>query len=342
MKKNEVFRKETGRELAHFSSLGLTFRYFDTFYRTIGKMLLDLIPIEYNFMGTSYMSRAKNKLNSGKEKIVKKLRVFKKGIGEDKLLKDLEAVGIKKGDTLMVHSSLSRIGNVKGGATTVIQALLTQIGSEGNLIMPAYSYINSMEHTSQLDNYVFDPHTNVSVTGKITEEFRKRKDVIRSIHPTHSFAAYGPQASFITEGHFKAVSNFGSGTPFHKVRELKGKLVGIGIGIGQTTFYHSVEDFFPARFGKVYLPEPKPIKILVDGTITTKKIYIHDPAFHAIRIDKNKVIENWFRNHFLETGILHEGNFGDTNVWWIFVEDLFNEILALTEKGITIYSVPGL
>ena len=39
------------------------------------------------------------------------------------LVKDLNSIGIKKGDTVMVHSSLSSMGNVDGGAETVIEAL---------------------------------------------------------------------------------------------------------------------------------------------------------------------------------------------------------------------------
>ena len=41
--------------------------------------------------------------------------------------------------TLMVHSSLSALGEVEGGANTVIGALLEAIGPTGTLAMPAMS-----------------------------------------------------------------------------------------------------------------------------------------------------------------------------------------------------------
>ena len=40
-------------------------------------------------------------------------------------------VGLKEGSTVMVHTSLSRIGYVCGGAQTVIEALIEVVGHEG-------------------------------------------------------------------------------------------------------------------------------------------------------------------------------------------------------------------
>lgn len=288
----------------------------------------------------SIAKRIKNKFNSGKKKALKHFRIFKKEIKKNKLVADLSKAGIEAGDTLMVHASLSKIGNVNGGAATVVSALLEKIGDKGNLVMPSFSYINSMEHTAYVPDYVFDPLTTPSVTGKISEEFRKLPHAKRSIHPTHSVSALGPHSLSITEGHLKALTNFGLNTPFHKIRELKGKIVGIGINIGPVTIYHTIEDFHPELFGNVYLPESKPIKVLAKGEQVAKSIFIHNPEFHRIRIDKNEVIETWMRNHLKEKGILHEGTFGAGNIWWMNIQELFDEIVVLAKKGISIYKVP--
>ena len=60
-----------------------------------------------------------------------------------RLVKDLRALGVQEGDTLMVHSSLKSMENVEGGAETVIAALLCVIGEEGTLMLPALSYATS-------------------------------------------------------------------------------------------------------------------------------------------------------------------------------------------------------
>ena len=55
---------------------------------------------------------------------------------KDQLIKDLQDSEIQLGDVLLVHSSLSKIGYVEGGAQSVVEALLETVGSKGHLLMP--------------------------------------------------------------------------------------------------------------------------------------------------------------------------------------------------------------
>jgi aminoglycoside N3'-acetyltransferase len=287
-----------------------------------------------------FISRVIGRLDREKQKLAKKLRFLKKAIKKDKLKKDLLAVGIQPGDTILVHSSLSKTGNVEGGAATVIQALIESVGEKGNVAMPSYSYVHSMVQTTKDDSYVFIPDQTPSVVGFITETFRKWKNVKRSIHPTHSVCVHGHNAEQITNGHLTAETNFGLNTPFHRIRELKGKIVGIGVSPRIITFYHSIEDFNPDEFKGVYLPESFPVKVMVDNKVVEKNIFVHDPVFHADRIDKNPKIESWFRDYYRQKGILHEGSFGDGEIWWMDMQTLFDELLVLKKKGISIYNIP--
>lgn len=60
-------------------------------------------------------------------------------ITKKSLLEDLKGLGIEKGDTLLVHSSLSSLGWVCGGAQSVIMALIEAVGKEGTIVMPTHS-----------------------------------------------------------------------------------------------------------------------------------------------------------------------------------------------------------
>ncbi len=55
------------------------------------------------------------------------------------ITEDLKALGLKKGMTVLVHSSLSSIGWVNGGAVAVIQALIDVVTEEGTIVMPSQS-----------------------------------------------------------------------------------------------------------------------------------------------------------------------------------------------------------
>ena len=116
-------------------------------------------------------------------------------ITKEDLIENLKDIGIVNGDTLLVHSALSRIGHLKNGPSTLIDALLEVIGEEGNLLMPT-----SPNNVYQL-NYIqntpyFDVLNSPSKTGAVTESFRTRKGVVRSLHPTEPVSAFGPKAQY--------------------------------------------------------------------------------------------------------------------------------------------------
>jgi aminoglycoside 3-N-acetyltransferase len=289
---------------------------------------------------SSLIKKIGNKYNLFLLKLNKAIRVIKPSIKYEKLLSQLSSIGIKENDTVLIHSSLSKIGNVDGGALTIIKAFLNTVGSEGNIAMPTYSYVGSMSGTAKSENFIFLPKQTPSVVGIITETFRKTPNVKRSIHPTHSVCALGKDADYITNGHLNADTNFGPDTPFHRLRLLKGKIVGIGINRGPVTIYHTIEDFFLEEFKGVYLNQKFPIKVESNNEIVIKHISIHNPEFHKIRIDKNAEIEKWFTNYFRKKNMLHEGGFGDTTIWWMDIQKLYDELFLLKEQGITIYNIP--
>ncbi|MGZ3866679.1 MAG: peptidoglycan bridge formation glycyltransferase FemA/FemB family protein [Bacteroidia bacterium] len=289
----------------------------------------------------SFSDKVKRKISYFLKRNGKLLRNFKKTIQQQELVEDLALAGIGPGDTLLVHSSLSKIGNLAEGGKTVIDALIKSVGKEGNIAMPAYSYVESMEKTFKMPDYIFDPEKSPSVVGKITEIFRKMPGVKRSHHPTHSICAIGPQADLILSGHKEAATNFGKNTPFHKIRELKGKIVGLGINLGPVTIYHTIEDFYPELFKGVYLPEPANLKMMLDSKTVEKKIFIHNPDYHKDRIDKNPLIEKWLHEHLSKKGILHESNFGKGTIWWMDIQTLFDELILLRKNKISIYKVPN-
>ena len=58
------------------------------------------------------------------------------------ILDALLSVGVSKGQTIMVHTSLSSLGFVCGGAQMVIEALIEAVGNEGTIMMPTQSWKN--------------------------------------------------------------------------------------------------------------------------------------------------------------------------------------------------------
>lgn len=158
-------------------------------------------------------------------------------IGRDDIVQGLRDLGVREGDVLMVHSALSSIGRVQGGAQTVIDALIEAVGPSGTIAMPTL-YIPSIT-----SGEVFEVNKSPSQMGEITETFRKRQGAVRSVHPTHPIAASGARAAELTADHAKAPTACGLGTPFSKLIEWGGKVLLLGVDQDRNTLLHTAEDY---------------------------------------------------------------------------------------------------
>ena len=121
------------------------------------------------------------------------------------ILDALAQAGVKPGQAIMVHTSLSSLGFVCGGAQVVIEALLESVGPEGTIMMPTQSWKNldpaagvhwqEPEQWWQLirDNWpAYDKNiTPTNSMGAVAEMFRKWPGSLRSDHPARSVAANG-------------------------------------------------------------------------------------------------------------------------------------------------------
>lgn len=167
------------------------------------------------------------------------------------ILKALKALGMGPGQTVMVHTSLSALGFVCGGAQPVIEALLETVGEEGTIMMPTQSWKN-LDPTAGVhweepeawwqvirDNWpAYDKEiTPTNTMGAVAEMFRRWPGALRSDHPARSVAAKGKHARYLTEGH--DLSNiFGEGSPIGKLYELDGWVLLIGVGYDKNTSLH--------------------------------------------------------------------------------------------------------
>lgn len=59
---------------------------------------------------------------------------------KEEIVQKIREVGLEKGDAVMVHMSLKRMGYVCGGAQTVIEALMEVVGEDGTIMMPTQSW----------------------------------------------------------------------------------------------------------------------------------------------------------------------------------------------------------
>ncbi|BCJ94046.1 hypothetical protein acsn021_16150 [Anaerocolumna cellulosilytica] len=184
------------------------------------------------------------------------------------LIHAIKNMGICHTDTLLIHSSMKAIGEVEGGADTVLDAFMEYL-SEGLLLLPTHTWANMSETYNR-----FDSDKEPSCVGLLSNLFMKRPGVVRSLHPTHSMAAYGKDSKEYIKGEEAVTTPCAEGGCYDRLRARNGKILLLGVTHARNTFMHSVEEVLrvPERFTE----HPVRFEIVMpDGSIKESQVYRH-------------------------------------------------------------------
>lgn len=218
---------------------------------------------------------------------------------EENLLTQLENMNIDRNGTIIVHSSMKSIGNVDGGADTVLDALSTFM-KDGLLVFPTHTWEKVNKDNPKF--YVDTP----SHIGILTEKFRKRPHVIRSLHPTHSVAALGKDAESFTEGNERFDTPCARGSSWGKLLDRQAKILLVGVDLRRNTFIHGIEEWMDIP-GRVTETHEQLITVLADGTeisVPSRRHFGLDWSAHYWKVE----------GVLAEKGAIEYGKLGDATV----------------------------
>jgi len=167
----------------------------------------------------------------------------------ERLVNSIHKLGVHPGDTIMVHASWRPDSGFKGSVQDIIQAFLDAVGPDGTVCMMSMPFQGMSASEYLQTNPVFDVNRTVSMVGVISEVFRRKKGVVRSLHPTHSITAMGKNAGFLVKGHERCLSPFGRNSPFDKLAQLKGKILLYDVPFNTMTYEHYLEDVAAEKTG---------------------------------------------------------------------------------------------
>jgi aminoglycoside 3-N-acetyltransferase len=168
-------------------------------------------------------------------------------VTREQLESDFRQLPVVQPRLLALHSSLSKIGFVQGGAPTVVEALLRGLGPQATVMAPVFTY----SFSSIGDWPPFDYEKSPSLVGAVSEALRRHPQALRSFHPSHSVSAIGPRAVDLTRAHL-ASTPLGEDSPFHRLARWGGQVLLLGCDHRSNSLLHVAE----VLAGMVYVDIP--------------------------------------------------------------------------------------
>jgi aminoglycoside 3-N-acetyltransferase len=173
----------------------------------------------------------------------------------DELARELRALGLQAGTTVLAHASLRAVGWVDDGAQAVISALRSVLGPGGTMVVATTTAANSdssRNYRATIDGlapFWVDAYQRVmppydrdtpAETGQIAEAVRMSPDSIRSAHPQSSFAAIGPLADWLMRDH-RLGCHLGEDSPVGKLYKRGAWILLLGVGYQACSALHLAE-----------------------------------------------------------------------------------------------------
>ena len=171
------------------------------------------------------------------------------------LIHKFSKLGVNEGDTLLVHTSLSSLGYVVGGAEALFLALTEIIGEQGTIVVPSQTVEISDPASWQYPPVPEEWHDVIrdampayskdlsysKAMGAFSQFIGILPDSIRSNHPMYSFTAIGEKASEII-GQDSFDFPFGDKSPLGRMYSISAKVLMIGTDFETNTSLHLAEN----------------------------------------------------------------------------------------------------
>lgn len=240
----------------------------------------------------------------------------------------LRDVGVRPGDTVMLHSSLSSMGTVVGGAEAVIDGFLQAVGPTGTVAVPTLCNWRPGEDAQVFPRW--DPTRSPSYVGRISDTLWRRPEARRSDHPTHSVAAIGARARELTASHGSHGRRqcpfgdraFAADSPWQRLVDWNAAYCFIGVSMQMATAVHLVETMIVQRhLRRVPVDHRAALSDQIAG-------WMKPGVWPWVRIDDRDVLEAMLA----EAGLVRYGRIGSATLRCTHMGDLVRTWVEILES----------
>ena len=230
-------------------------------------------------------------------------------ITKENLVKDLQNIGIKKGDLLHLKVSLRAIGKIEGGANTLVEALLDAVGEDGTIVSDAFVSVFALPLSNEDAKKIADDKT-LSYAGGFANAMINHPKAERSKHPIQKFSAIGAKAKELCENHTPEKGGYELLVDMMKMN-AKNLTVGKNV-VGVGTTHVAIEDL---GFQRRQLP-------------VGRNYYDENNQVKLAKVNWNGGCGNGFLKFIplyrQQKGMINEANIGNAHSYFTDMNDTYN------------------
>ncbi len=242
------------------------------------------------------------------------------------IIADLNSLMLPRGATVIVHSSMKSIGEVNGGAETVLNSLIDIIKElDGTLIIPTHTWTNIGKDCVTLD--LMKPETNLGIIPTLALNHREG---VRTENPTHSAVLFGDPTHIL-----ELISGEGCVFTPTSPNGLYGKLNNdncfvllIGVGQEKNTFLHAVDEILETKDRMDTTPTPVSIRYL-NGRIEKRELYMFNEDKYGDTSVRFPKYEPAFRYH----GYIKDAMIGNAPTQLCYAPGMFEVVRIIYERA---------
>tara|TARA_R110002073_G_scaffold322276_2_gene498824 strand:+ start:6793 stop:7695 length:903 start_codon:yes stop_codon:yes gene_type:complete len=260
--------------------------------------------------------------------------IYKKSFNTKELIDFMKGMGLREGSNVFIHSSWNEFYNYRGTINEFIEAVLSEIGKDGTLAMPAFPYLRNKKS-------IFNIKRTPTLAGLIAEEFRKYPGVKRSVS-MHSVCALGPMADFLTNEHQFSKTYFDEKSPYYKLSKINALVFTFGLGkyfVG--TIMHCADSILSKDypyFRQFFQKKTTNKYQLQDKSFIEQECFIPSDDFSYFFTNRshNRVIRNYF-----DSSKYKRLKLSNLSINCYDANYFINKAIELGKKGIVVYTRPN-
>ena len=268
----------------------------------------------------------------------------------------LREIGVADRALVMAHTAVSDLqlldqsesNPVSGGflkeASNLVDDLLDLVGPSGTLVMPThapYQNDDALLAPSERDRVIsYNPQTTPCAVGLANELFRRRKGVLRSLHPFNSLAACGPLAEELFHNNLNRDKPLPQGvySGYYRFSMKNGLVISIGVPLQNCmTLMHTPEEVRDRDWPIKDFFEERRYMVRINGQDELYVIRQRRPEYGMYCVCVRKAFRDLVRE-----GIVHESSLGTVRVDWAHSREVFDYFMSRNKTSHYPYYATGL